>query len=296
MEGPARNQGLLYALAAVLLWSTVATAFKLSLQSVGVSQLVTGAALFSALSLAGVLAWQGHLGRALKDLGQSWPSSLGRGVLNPVLYYAVLFEAYSRLPAQIALSLNYTWPMTLSLLAVPLLKQHLTRANVLAMLVGYCGVVLVAVAGRELVGVMDLGGMALALASTVLWSLYWLLGTRDPREPAVALFQNFLMALPLLLAWTMLGVGLPPLDEWRAWGGMAYVGCFEMGITFLLWQLALKHSENVSRLGNLVFLSPFLSLLFIRWLLAERLLPLTFVGLSLIVAGVWWQERQRVRG
>ena len=33
------------------------------------------------------------------------------GFLNPFLYYIILFKAYSLLPAQEALSLNYTWPL-----------------------------------------------------------------------------------------------------------------------------------------------------------------------------------------
>jgi hypothetical protein len=32
-----------------------------------------------------------------------------------------LFEAYDRLPAQVAQALNYTWALTLTLLAVPVL-------------------------------------------------------------------------------------------------------------------------------------------------------------------------------
>ena len=50
-----------YALMAVLLWSTVATAFKVALNQVSVSQLMAGAAVFSILALMAVLAIRGEL-------------------------------------------------------------------------------------------------------------------------------------------------------------------------------------------------------------------------------------------
>ena len=60
------------------------------------------------------------------------------GLLNPFLYYLVLFKAYALLPAQQAQPLNYTWAITLSLLAVPLLKQQVRWQEWLALLVSYC--------------------------------------------------------------------------------------------------------------------------------------------------------------
>ena len=68
--------------------------------------------------------------------------------------------------------------------------------------------------------------------------------------------------------------------------GITYVGLFEMGITFLIWLKALKLSENTARVGNLIFVAPFLSLVFIRLFVGEDILASTFVGLLLIVAGL----------
>jgi len=41
--------------------------------------------------------------------------------------------------------------------------------------------------------------------------------------------------------------------------------------------------------GNLIFLSPFISLLFIHFLVGEEILVPTFAGLALIVAGLMVQ-------
>lgn len=75
--------------------------------------------------------------------------------------------------------------------------------------------------------------------------------------------------------------------------GAAYVGIFEMGITFVLWLYALRLSENTAKIGNLIFLSPFLSLVFIHFLVGEKILASTLIGLGLIVSGLLIQ---RVKG
>jgi drug/metabolite transporter (DMT)-like permease len=67
--------------------------------------------------------------------------------------------------------------------------------------------------------------------------------------------------------------------------GAAYVGTFEMGLTFVLWLKALRLSRTTAQVGNLIFLSPLLSLVLIHFLVGEEIFPSTLVGLVLILAG-----------
>jgi drug/metabolite transporter (DMT)-like permease len=197
-----------------------------------------------------------------------------------------LFEAYDLLPAQQAQPINYTWAIILSLLAVPLLKQKIGRKDWLALLVSYCGVLVIATEGKPFsLHFTDPLGVALALISTVIWSLYWIFNTRDSRDPVVALFLNFLAGLPFVLVYYLLTASwrMPPLNGLV---GAMYVGTFEMGICFVLWLTAMKLSGNAARISNLIYLSPFLSLVFIHFLLGEKILGATLIGLLLVVAGL----------
>jgi drug/metabolite transporter (DMT)-like permease len=63
-----------------------------------------------------------------------------------------------------------------------------------------------------------------------------------------------------------------------------------MGLAFALWLSALKLTRSASRISNLVFLSPFLSLFFIRTFVGETILPSTWTGLGFIVAGLAIQQ------
>ncbi|MDA0823680.1 MAG: EamA family transporter [Proteobacteria bacterium] len=65
-----------------------------------------------------------------------------------------------------------------------------------------------------------------------------------------------------------------------------WVGVIEMGIAFLLWSMALRRTAHLARIGQLIFLAPFLSLLLIERVLGETVPASSWVGLTVIVVGV----------
>lgn len=288
---PDQKKAYAYGLATVLLWSTVATAFKLALQSMQPAQLLLYSGLVSTLALALLLLARGGLRAAFCCSRKEWLRSLLLGALNPFLYYLILFRAYDLLPAQEAQPLNYTWAITLTLLSIPLLGQRISAFDLLAVLVSYSGVVIISTHGDPLsMQFSNSTGVTLALLSTVIWSLYWIYNTKETREPVAALFLNFLLGLPLVAVWCACFEGFIVADPFAGLIAATYVGLFEMGITFVLWLSALKHSENAAKVGNLIFLSPFLSLVFIHFFLGEVILTATYAGLGLIIAGLLLQR------
>lgn len=288
-----QRKATFYALGAVLIWSTVATAFKLSLRSLSPAHLLLYANFFSVLLLGTILLLRGELGRALPKSRRELLLSAGFGLLNPFLYYLILFKAFALLPAQEAQPLNYTWAITLSILAVPLLGQRLGLRELLAILISYGGVLVISTRG-DLLGMhfSDPLGVGLALGSTIIWALYWIFNVRDPRPPLAGLFMNFLCALPLIFVYCLLFTDLR-LPDAGGLLGAAYVGFFEMGISFFLWLQALKYTASAARISTLIFISPFISLVLIHFLVGEEILPSTFVGLILIVAGLLLQQTAR---
>jgi drug/metabolite transporter (DMT)-like permease len=280
------------ALGAVAVWSTVATAFKLALRHLDTYQLLFVAVAVSLLCLTAVLVAQRRLGDLARTAGGDRTRALLLGALNPFAYYLVLFAAYDRLPAQVAQPINYTWALTLSWLAIPLLRQKPRRRVLLAGFVCYAGVFLIATGGSAAgFAVADPLGVGLALGSTVLWALYWLANARSRLDPVVGLWWNFAGAAPLCLATVALRSGFDLSPPGLLAG--AYVGAFEMGFTFILWLSALRLSTSAARVANLIFLSPLLSLVLIHFVLHEAVRPATIAGLALIIGGLWWQQSER---
>jgi drug/metabolite transporter (DMT)-like permease len=285
------RRALLMGLGAVLLWSTAATAFKLALTGLTPLQLVTVATLTSSVALLLALARQGRIGELLDLLRAEAPRFLVLGAINPLAYYWILLTAYDLLPAQQAQTINYTWAIVLAVLSIPILGHRLAARDWLAVILGYLGVVIIATEGSPLsMQFTSLPGLSLALISTLIWPLFWLLSTRSSHEPALALTAGFVCATPLSAVLCMVfGGGMPPVGFPLV--SAIYIGCFEMGFTWLLWSLALRSATNVSRVGNLIFLSPILSLVLIATILGEPIHPATVVGFALILPGVLLQQR-----
>lgn len=286
----ASRKAILMGLVAVALWSTVATAFKIALSFISVDVLVAIACLISTLILVASAWWQGHLRLVLQELRARPLLYAALGLANPILYYSVLLRAYDLLPAQQAQTINYTWAITLSLLAIPVLGQRLSPRDWVAVSLGYLGVVIIATQGRfEFGAIASPLGLLLALGSTLLWAGFWLVNTRLKLEGSVSLTAMFLMAAPFALAllWWRSPVELSLSGLLAA----SYVGAFEMGITFLLWSAALNQAENVSRVANLIFLAPVFSLILIQTVLGEAIHPATLIGFACIVPAVIYQQR-----
>ena len=286
-----QTQAYLYAAVTVLFWSTVATAFKLSLRHVGADVLVFYSSLVSVLVLLCITLATGRLGQLREWRLGDLRTSLCLGFLNPFLYYLVLFRAYDLLPAQEALTLNFTWPMVLALFSIVLLRQPISFRAVAAMAVSFTGVAVIATRG-DLLG-LDLTnprGVALALGSTLIWTLYWIYGVKDTRDPVTRLLVNFVCGCGLSGGYLWLSGNLDTPGV-LGLAGAAYIGTFEMGIAFVAWLRALKLSRTTAQVGQLIYLTPFLSLLLIGLVVGEPIYPSTVAGLALIVTGIVLQRR-----
>jgi drug/metabolite transporter (DMT)-like permease len=278
------------AMGAVLLWSTVASAFKLALMHLTFHALLLVASWTSTVVLACVVLAQGKAAMLRAVSFRQYLRAGLLGLLNPLAYYLVLFRAYSLLPAQEAQPLNYTWPLALVLLSAVVLRQRVSLRTVGSMAVSFAGVVLISTRGDiASFHLSNAEGVALAVGSSVIWASYWLLNIRTDGDPVVMLLATFLFGSVYVSIVTAL-FGGPLRLPWAGVLGGVYVGVFEMGITFVLWMKALTLARSPATVSHLVYLSPFLSLLVIHIVVGEAILPSTVIGLGLIVTGIALQE------
>ncbi len=285
-----QTRAYLYAAATVMLWSTVASAFKLTLRHLGFLEMLLGASVVSLAALFVIVVAQGKLAVIVNSSRGDIARSAALGFLNPFLYYVILFKAYSLLPAQEAQPLNWTWPIMLVLLSIAILKQPIRWVSVLAIVVSFSGVFVISTHGDVLsFRFTNLPGALLALGSSVIWALFWIYNVKDRRDEIVKLFLNFVFGSIFTLAAVLLFGDLrvpPPVGLL----GVLWIGLFEMGITFVTWLKALQLSRTTAQVSNLVYAAPFLSLFLIHFVVGEEILPSTVIGLILIVAGVIVQQ------
>ena len=212
------------------------------------------------------------------------------GLLNPCLYYIILFKGYDALPAQEAMVINFSWPVMMVILSIPILKQTIDIKSFLSIILCYIGVIAIATGGEFFsLSFNSPEGVFYMLLSTVIWSLFWLFNTKNKNDPLVSIFLIFLFSTPfiLLVVYFTNSLAIPSIEGIM---GSVYIGLFEMGISVVLWQSALKISTTVSRVASLVFITPFLSLVVLYIVLGEKILASTFFGLILICAGLILQK------
>jgi len=288
-----QRKAFLFTTLSILCWSTVASAFKITLRYITPIELLALASLTSTVVLFLLLTLQKklHLLRTLTpaDLGLS----LAMGVLSPFLYYLFVFRAYELLPAQQAQPLNMIWGIVIVILSAPLLGQKVGPRTLLALLIAFSGVIVLSTEGDiARMNIKEPLGVGLALASSIFWSLYWLLNTRDRRDPLLRLFLNFCFGTVFVWTAMVLFHPLRPPPLAGLLGGM-YAGVFEMGLTFYFWLQALKFSRTTAKVSILVYIVPFLSLVLIHRVVGEAILPASVAGLILIVGGILLEQTGR---
>ncbi len=280
-----QNTAYIYAIAAVLCWSTIASAFKVSLKYLDFIQLLFFSSLFSCVVLFMILAFQNKLNLVKTTGKRDILNSAILGFLNPFLYYIVLLKAYTLLKAQEAGTLNYIWPITLVLLSIPLLKQKIKWVSIIAIFISFFGIIIISTEGKlTSLEFREPLGVFLAVISSIFWALYWIYNIKDKRDEVVKLLFNFLFGtiyiFIVVIFYSDFHLSMKGLV------GAIYIGLFEMGLTFFLWLKALKLSGNTARVSNLVYLSPFISLIIIRNVVGEKILVATVIGLAFIIGGI----------
>lgn len=293
-DSSTNSLALAFGLGAVGLWSTMATAFKWALEFSSPMQLIALAATVSWIFFAARLMYLGRLSQLKQISSATMTRCLALGFLNPALFYWVLFTAYDLLPAQDAMAINYTWGLTLPFIAACFSRSLPSFVEVSLALLSYVGILIIVTDGN-LAGFEfeNITGVMLAIGSTVLWGLSWVINTRtverDQVDPELALLINFSMAVPVL--WMILSAtgSLPHLNVGTVLGGV-YVGLFEMGVAFVLWMKAMQLTDTPIRVSSLIFLAPPLSLVFIATVLGEPVAASTLTGLVFILAGLAGQQ------
>jgi drug/metabolite transporter (DMT)-like permease len=290
------RQAYIYAGLAIFFWSTVPTAFKISLGELDVLTMLTIATITSTIVLLLVVVTSGKCRLLKENSGKDLLNSAILGLVNPFLYYLILLNAYKLLPAQVAQPLNMIWPIILVFLSVILLGQKIERKSFAALFISFIGVYLISSQGNPFhFGGSNLKGVLLATGSSFLWAFYFILNVRDKRDEAVKLLLNFLFGSVYLFAAMTISANWHATTGLKGIIGSVYIGIFEMGITFFFWLKALSLAPTTDKVSNLVYFAPFISLIFVNFFLNEPVYYTTPAGLILIIGGILIQNRKTAR-
>lgn len=293
-EKSSNTQAYLFAFLTVLLWSTVASVFKIALTYYSPVHLLFLSMLVSTGVIGIILIVSNSKSIVSYFNYRCLTRSALSGLMNPLIYYLFLFNGYRLLPAQIAQPVVFVWPIILTILLSLFYKQRITAFSFLGLMLSFLGVFIAAAQGNILAWKsFNISGISFCLLAALTWSVYWLFNIKDSRPALVKLLYNFLFSSLFLSFYLWLKHDLPILSYPEIIAPV-YIGIIEMGITFFFWLRALELANDRSKISNLIYLSPVLSLFLIYFILKEPFCFTSIIGLVLILTGIFIQQRKSI--
>ena len=275
----------------ILFWSTLATVSKLLLSTLNSYQILMFSSLFAALGLfvANLLGGKLKLlkGYRFKD------HAIILLICSPgtFFYYVFLYSGTARMAASQAFIINYLWPIMSVVFACILLKERLTARKCIAFAISFLGVL--TVAGNELLAFESgtLTGVALCVLAAVSYGAFTALNLKWNYDYQISMMLSFFCTF-ILTAIINLVSGEPIDMGGLQLLGFAWNGIFVMAVATVTWALALKLG-GTSRVSNLAYITPFLSLVWTFFALGEVPAPLSVIGLVVIIAGIFIQLKDK---
>ncbi len=267
---------IFYALAAILLWSSLALfANRLNMMP---SLLLTGLGLIvgGLIGLPFIRQWK-----------VPW-RTFWVGCAGIFGYHFVYFSAFRFSPAVETNLVNYLWPL-LIVLFTPLYFRHfaLRPQHILGALMGLAGAVVIMTGGGVKIEATHLPGYVLAAIAALIWSNYSLATKKLPPFPSIAV-SGFCLASGMAAVAVFLSSqgGLQPLTEipLTALSTIFLLGVGPLGLAFIAWDAAMKRGDPRT-IGALSYLTPLLSTLVLAVSGVGQITPAAGVALALIVGG-----------
>lgn len=279
------NKPYICAFITIFFWGSTAAISSLVLDSISTLALVFYGSLVATIFLLVLNIVTGRIGQVKEITGRDYANMFVVGMLGIFLYNVLLFFGMTRILVQQAFIINYLWPICIVIFSCIILKEKLTVIKCISMLASFAGVAVVATGGNfsNLVSLDFLGVIAACLAA-VFYGLFSVLTIKIKYDKFVAMmvyyfFSTIVSAVALLATNTFI---IPTASQIP---GILWIGILVNGVAFTLWSIAIA-AGNTARLSNLAYLTPFVSLIWIYFLIGEPISMASVIGLLIIISGV----------
>ncbi len=282
----------LYAFGAIGFWSTTATVSKLLLHSYTTMQVLALTSAIAAVFLLVVNGLKGNL-RKLRDYClRDFLITSGVGLLGTFGYDALLYMGIDRLLASQAMIINYLWPMMAVVAGCILLKERMTARKAIAVVMSFVGVAIVTSNG-SLSGFLgsNLEGALCCVLAAVSYGLFVVLNKRLSYNPMISMMLYYAQSAIIAFVTVMARGSLPSISGVELMGFL-WIGIGCHAIAYVSWALAMKHGET-AKVANLAYITPFLAMVVAYFVLGEPITPWSVGGLSVIVAGIFLQLKDK---
>ncbi|MCD8090535.1 MAG: DMT family transporter [Clostridiales bacterium] len=280
----------IFAAGAVVIWGTLTPVSKLLFNNALPEMellFLSSAAASAALLL--ITAFSGNL----KHFKEYTPADLLAlilfGFIGIFLYTAFYNFGIAVLSSQEACIINYLWPVTTVIFCCIILKERFTLRKLAAAAISFSGIVVIATRGDfSSLDLSNLKGVFACFAAALCYGLFSALNKKKSSNQFCAMTIYYIVstaASGLVLLFT--GEFIPVESAFTA-AGIIWIGVFANAAGYLLWCLALVGGDT-AKISNIAFFTPFLTIVSARIILGEEINIFAFIGLLMILFGVFIQ-------
>lgn len=191
------------------------------------------------------------------------------------------------LPASQAFIINYMWPIMSVFFAWVILGEKMTIRKIIAIVISFLGVGIVTGTSLETSGGNTLLGAVLCLMGAVSYGVFTGFNQKYSYDKKLSMMINYLVTFTITTVINFVRGDLfvpAPLEA----VGFAWNGMLTMAVACTAWIIALS-GGNTAKISNLAYITPFLSLVWTGLILKESISVYSFIGLAVIVAGIFVQ-------
>ncbi|MFJ3669472.1 DMT family transporter [Streptomyces sp. NPDC090106] len=216
--------------------------------------------------------------------GVWWGRAAVLGLLNVSVFFVLVYAASMLLPTSVASTVMAAAPLTMMLIAWPLVAERPSAAHLLGAAVGLGGVCLMLLSGADAVsgaGVLASAGAMLVSSFGHILTKRWNAGTDVLASTAWQLTAGALLLLPVAAAVE----GAPPALSASALLAFGYVSVIATALAFTVWFAGLRHLP-AGTVGLIGLLNPVTGVLLGTAVAGEVLTGRQLGGLALVLTGV----------
>ena len=283
----------LYICLTVLFWGSTAAVAKLLLRDLNNLQLLLYISLIATVCLFIIVIFQDKIDIIKKYNFRDYRHFAIMGFIGIFLYHILLFAGLTFAPAHEAFIVNYTWPIWVVIFASIILKEKISVKKIFAIVIGFIGVYIVVTKGDFFsFSAINIKGDMFALAGAVSYGIFSVIGKKNHREVVTSMMFYYGFSFIYCLIATLIFSSIPTLKFYEIIG-IIWLGVFAGGLAFVFWFIALRHRDT-AEMSNIVFLTPFISLIYIYILIGEKILISSILGLLLIIVGIYLHNNRKV--
>ena len=211
----------------------------------------------------------------------------GIGILGTFCYNLFLYLGIDRIGANNGFILNYLWPIMIVIFAWMILKEKMNLKKIVAILLSFTGVVVMVLGNGINLRSVEFLGVLFCIIAAISYGLFSVLTKRVIYDKYLSMMLYYFVAFVAALLFALVNnkLILPSFEQGL---GLIWIGIFTSAIAWTSWSLAIGKGDT-SKIANLAYITPFLSLIWTSIFLKEQLTLYALFGLILIVSGALLQ-------